>query len=103
VYLAIQNFCDTDNPQPEWRTVGIQIWNPEGGPVLPGTWPFIDPNGSLSSGSAFLYYGGDPGVGGSVTLTEAGPVYVGSFGTSVNGQTLSGSFSTAAPSQCADP
>jgi len=72
-----------------------------------GSLPLIDPNGDLSSGSAFLYYRGSPasgsGVGGSVTLREAGPAYVGSFTTTVNGQSLSGSFSTAGPSnnQCA--
>jgi len=40
------------------------------------------------------------GVGGSVTLTEAGPVYAGSFATTINGQSFSGSFSTDAPNQC---
>lgn len=114
VDLGIQSFCIlTDGlGQPAGTVmVGLQIWNPDGGPIVAGTWPFIDPSADPSSGSASLYYrdlsynstfqGPGVGVGGSVTLTEAGPAYVGSFATTVNGQSFSGSFSTAGPNQCA--
>jgi hypothetical protein len=95
-------------------TVDLQ-WNVDGGQVVVGTSPLIDPSAEPSSGSAFLYYrdlpdgpqdpraGAWQGVGGTVTLTEAGPAYVGSFATTLNGQSFSGSFSTAGPNnnQCA--
>ena len=106
IYLDLPSFCYiADGPFQGGTDVNFQIWNADGGPIVPGTWPLIDPNGDLSSGSAFLYYRGNPlglgvGVGGSVTLIEAGPAYVGSFVTTINGQSLSGSFSTDAPNQC---
>jgi hypothetical protein len=105
--LDLQNFCYTTDGLsfPEMKAVSLQIWNTDGGPLAPGTRPLTDPNGDSSSGSAFLYYRGDAGpgwgVGGSVTLTQAGPAYVGSFSTTVSGTSLSGSFSTAAPNLCA--
>jgi hypothetical protein len=101
--------------QPAGSVMVYLQWNVDGGQVVAGTSPLIDPSAEPSSGSAFLYYRDLPdgpqdpragewqGVGGSVTLTEAGPAYVGSFATTVNGQSFSGSFSTAGPnnSQCA--
>jgi hypothetical protein len=103
VYLELLSVCyiSAGTDFAKLKEVDLQIWNPDGGPIVAGTWPLIDPNGDLSFGSAFLYCAGYPGVGGSVTLTAAGPAYVGSFATTVNGQSLSGSFSTAAPNQCA--
>lgn len=82
----------------------LDIWNPDGGPIVTGTWPFIDANADPSSGGATIFYRANPGgsgVGGSVTLTAAGPAYVGSFFTTINGQRLSGTFSSVAPNQCA--
>jgi hypothetical protein len=99
--------------RPNTVTVYLQ-WNLDGGPVA-GTWPLIDPSAGSTSDSASLYYRDLPdgpddpragdwqGVGGTVTLIEAGPDYAGSFTTTVNEQRLSGSFSTAGPNndQCA--
>jgi hypothetical protein len=102
--LELMSLCYISDSGFAWpMTVYLTFWNPDGGQVITGTWPFIDPSADPSTGSASVSYRGDSfgvGVGGSVTLTEAGPAYVGSFVTTVNGQSLSGSFSTAAQNQC---
>jgi hypothetical protein len=116
IYLEISGVClITDGEfQPAGSVmVFLQLWNPDGGPIVAGTWPLIESSADPRSGSASLYYRDLPdgpqdpragqwqGMGGSVTFTEVGPVYAGSFTTTINGQGLSGSFSTGGPNQCA--
>jgi hypothetical protein len=103
--LSIQSACFlTDGEFQDMKIVDLQIWSPDGGPPVTGTWPLIDPIADLGSGSAIVYYRGQPasgpGVGGSITLTATQPAYVCSFVTTINGQSLSGTFSTAGPDQC---
>lgn len=108
--------CLTGDPVDlDFVSVGVSTW--DGGPVGPGTYAIESPFGpdvpaDAGTGSAapsdagpgyasvsYVILGdagpGSPvgGIGGTVTLTQVGSTWTGSFSTTVGGVTLSGTFS----------
>jgi hypothetical protein len=94
-------FLEDNGGVTELAQVVIGVAPPDGGQVSAGTFEVQGESVAPSARTAQVSYldpadidgGWAFGVGGSITLTEAGPTYAGSFSTTINGEKISGDFS----------